>query len=486
MAGQAGERGRPTAEGGSHWGRGVLRTTLAGATALGLLAGGLAGALAQETPPATALETPQPAAPTAAAPAPAPASAPATTEFTVGAPHLQTVAQGLTALDGPVVWRVREVTLSPTAAQESGSTSFLLQRTGASLVRNDVSTRRTRLEPGEAAFLSAGDPFSRSAVGADPSIAWVVELLPEASAAASGAGSTLFTSEAVTDYPGGTFDVELQRTVMLPGQVSEIPAHTGPALVMVTAGRVQVSAVGEPPAPLGAGNGVLAPEALTVRNGDTEPASFVVAMIGDGVDGAGEAAGAPLAAPTSVAAAPPTQAPFLQTPVAPTAAANLVATVVPPVVLDPTPIPVAVEPTPVPVVVEPTPVPEQPAVPISESGDTDGDGLSDVDEAAYNSDPLNKDYDADGLLDGDEVYIYGTDPLNNDSDGDGLLDGEESGSFGTSPATSDADGDGLTDSDEIYTYGTDPAAFDTDGDGVSDGEEVLTFGTDPFDPASGP
>ncbi|HYO30984.1 MAG TPA: hypothetical protein VER37_10450, partial [Thermomicrobiales bacterium] len=317
MAGQAGESGRPTAEGSPLRERGVLRAAGAGVTALGLLAGSFAGALAQETP--------QAAAPTVAAPAPASVS----TEFTVGAPHLQTVAQGLTALDGPVVWRVREVTLSPTAAQESGATSFLLQRTGASVVRNDVSTRRTRLEPGEAAFLSAGDPFSRSAVGADPSIAWVVELLPEASATAAGSGSTLFTSEPVTDYPGGTFDVELQRTVMLPGQVSEIPAHTGPALVMVTAGRVQVSAVGEPPAPLGAGNGVLAPEALTVRNGDTEPASFVVAMIGDGVDGTGEAAGAPPAAPTSVAAAPPTQVPLLQTPVAPTAAANLVPTVVP-------------------------------------------------------------------------------------------------------------------------------------------------------------
>ena len=56
----------------------------------------------------------------------------------------------------------------------------------------------------------------------------------------------------------------------------------------------------------------------------------------------------------------------------------------------------------------------------SESGDIDGDGLSDIDEAAYGSDPLNRDYDADGLLDGEEVYVHGTDPLNNDSDGDGL------------------------------------------------------------------
>ncbi len=122
----------------------------------------------------------------------------------------------------------------------------------------------------------------------------------------------------------------------------------------------------------------------------------------------------------------------------------------------------------------------------SESGDIDGDGLSDVDEAAYGSDPLNRDYDADGLLDGEEVYVYGTDPLNNDTDGDGLLDGEEVNQFGTSSTSTDADGDGLVDDDELFVYGTAPDAFDTDGDGIGDGEEVLTFGTNPLDPASGP
>ena len=473
MAGQAGESGRPTARGMLGRGRGAVHTAGAGLTALGLLFGAGSAAIAQETPTVV-----PPTAPAAADTQPA-------AVFTVGAPHLQPIAQGVVALEGPVVWRVREVTLSSSATQETAPASFLLQRTGASIVRNDVSERRVRLEPGEAAFTPAGHPFSPPAIGADPSIAWIVELLPEAEAAA-GSGSTLFTTEPVADYPAGTFDIELQRTVLLPGEVSELPARTGPALVMIAAGRVQISAVGEPPVPLGAGNGVLAPEALTVRNGDTEPASFVVATIGESVDAAGETAGVPQAAPTAASVAPPTQAPLLQTPVAPTAAANLVPTVVPPVVLDPTPVPAAVEPTPVPAPVEPTPVPEQPAVAISESGDTDGDGLSDVDEAAYGSDPLNKDYDADGLLDGEEVYVFGSDPLNNDTDGDGLLDGEESSSYGTSPATSDADGDGLTDTDEIFTNGTDPAAFDTDGDGVGDGEEVSIYGTNPLDPASGP
>jgi hypothetical protein len=434
---------------------------------------GAGGALAQ-TPPAVApLTTPPPAE--QAQPTPP------SVEFTVGAPHLQPIAQGLVTIDGPVVWRVREVGLSPTAQQETPAASFALQRTGASIVRNDLSTRRMRLEPGEAAYMPAGDPVTRVATGADPSVTWVVEMLPQAGAASPGAGATLFSSDPIADYQTGTFDLELSRGVMTPGQVTELPAHTGPALVLITAGRVQVSSVGEAPMPVGAGSGLLAPGALTLRNGDTQPAAFVVAALGEAVDGAeGATAGnAPVA----------TQAPLLQTPqpVAPTPAAGAAptpaATVVPPVNLDPTPPPAPTE-------IPPTPVPAAPdpgaVTGASASGDTDGDGLSDIDEAAYGSDPLNADYDADGLLDGEEVYVYGTDPLNNDTDGDGLLDGEEVNTFGTSPSTSDSDGDGLTDSEEIYTYGTNPSAFDSDGDGVPDGEEVLIHGTNPLDPASGP
>ncbi len=225
--------------GGSPGVVGGFRALGSVAVAGALLFAGVGGALARQTPPAVAPLTTPPAEQTQAVPTPS--------EFTVGAPHLQAIAQGLATIDGPFVWRVREVGLSPAAQQETPPASFALQRTGASIVRNDLSTRRMRLEPGEAVFMSAGDPFTRVATGADPSITWVIEMMPEAAAAAPGAGATLFSSQPIVDYPAGTFDVELLRGVLLPGEVSEIPPHTGPAMVLITSGRVQVSSVAKRP-----------------------------------------------------------------------------------------------------------------------------------------------------------------------------------------------------------------------------------------------
>ena len=92
--------------------------------------------------------------------------------------------------------------------------------------------------------------------------------------------------------------------------------------------------------------------------------------------------------------------------------------------------------------------------------DSDGDGLTDEEEAKLGTDPFNKDTDGDGLTDGEEVHIYHTNPLNPDTDFDGLSDG-----------------------DEVHIYHTDPLKRDTDGGGVSDGHEVLVDHTNPLDPS---
>jgi predicted outer membrane repeat protein len=122
------------------------------------------------------------------------------------------------------------------------------------------------------------------------------------------------------------------------------------------------------------------------------------------------------------------------------------------------------------------------------SADDDGDGLTNLEEYAWGTDPHNWDTDGDGLSDGDEVNIHSTDPLNPDTDGDGIPDGWEV-QHGLDPldptdANLDSDGDGLTDYEE-YLLGTDPNNWDTDGDGISDGSEV-NQGYDPLDPDSTP
>jgi MYXO-CTERM domain-containing protein len=160
------------------------------------------------------------------------------------------------------------------------------------------------------------------------------------------------------------------------------------------------------------------------------------------------------------------------------------------------------------------------AVGIPCTGDTDGDGLSNGEEAALGTDPNSSDTDGDGIDDGDEVTggtdpldacdpndtvgacdadddgltnaeedTAGTDPLQPDTDRDGVNDGDEvdGGSDPLDPCdpdstvtVCDADGDGLSDDDED-DLGTDPADPDTDGDGVNDGDEV-DGDSDPLDP----
>jgi len=149
------------------------------------------------------------------------------------------------------------------------------------------------------------------------------------------------------------------------------------------------------------------------------------------------------------------------------------------------------------------------------SGDTDGDGVTDAQEAIDGTDPADgceylatsqvyantstawkaADCDNDGLTNGAEVDPNndgtpgpdGTDPLNPDTDGDGLYDGEEvtgvdnpltpanPGGMMTDPTNPDTDGDGVTDGDERNSTDpvTDPLTNATDPCSLNLAEQVL-------------
>ncbi|WP_339018839.1 hypothetical protein R3O68_11115 [Corynebacterium simulans] len=82
----------------------------------------------------------------------------------------------------------------------------------------------------------------------------------------------------------------------------------------------------------------------------------------------------------------------------------------------------------------------------------------------------------DGESTGTQTFPLVVKDATADTDGDGLTDKEEA-EKGTDPKKADTDGDGLTDKEEVdgsknNGQPTDPTNADSDGDGVSDGDEV--------------
>jgi hypothetical protein len=131
--------------------------------------------------------------------------------------------------------------------------------------------------------------------------------------------------------------------------------------------------------------------------------------------------------------------------------------------------------------------------------DSDGDGLSDDEEARLGTDPLNPDTDGDGVGDGIEAHLAATgsefDPLVPgtfkacanvtdllaDHDLDGLTDCEEA-ILRTEPYLADSDRDGIPDLVEVR-LGSNPLVddrlIDSDQDGINNGDEVKE-GLDPW------
>lgn len=107
-----------------------------------------------------------------------------------------------------------------------------------------------------------------------------------------------------------------------------------------------------------------------------------------------------------------------------------------------------------------------------DAADSDGDGISDADEAGDDDlgtaapdtdgdglvDPLDDDSDGDGVGDGDDLCRLVPDADQTDSDGDEIGDA----------CQDDLDGDGTLDAEDLCPGRADPLQADADGDGVGD------------------
>ncbi|MBP2377291.1 hypothetical protein JOF42_000786 [Microbacterium phyllosphaerae] len=131
--------------------------------------------------------------------------------------------------------------------------------------------------------------------------------------------------------------------------------------------------------------------------------------------------------------------------------------------------------------------------------DSDGDGLGDqlevlgwqsTAEITYRTDPLRADSDSDGLDDGieagasrapDRAFAIFADPLDSDTDADGLNDSAEA-DLSLDPFHTDTDLDGLDDRYEVDELGTAADSADTDDDGLEDGYEVSHRADQGLDP----
>lgn len=280
----------------------------------------------------------------------------------------QTIAQGLAAFDAfpNGVWRITEI--KPKPAGEAPSVTapyygFLYQMDGTTIVRNDTTGKRARLEPGEAYYFSANDTYTRYRED-EVSRAWLIEVVPEDADPADAAGTVIYTSEEIGSLPDDTRDLELIAGNLAEDEVSDLPDFEVDVLVMVTVGTIELSD-DDGTTRMVAPAALLVSTDFTLTNDSNDPAVYTVAKVGPAVADAVPAASGDAAADgteDSVESGEDTEEPEV----------------------DP-------------------------------MLDTDADGLIDTDEAVYGTDPEIADTDFDGYSDGDEVIVYGTDPLDDNS-----------------------------------------------------------------------
>ncbi|HQY30342.1 MAG TPA: thrombospondin type 3 repeat-containing protein [Thermomicrobiales bacterium] len=234
---------------------------------------------------------------------------------------------------------------------------------GTTVVRNDVTGKRARIEPGEAYYFSAGDKYVRYREDS-ASRAWLIEVVPADADPDDAPGTVIYTSKEIGSFPSNTRDVELMAANVLNGADSQIPDFEVDAVLMVTVGSLEVT-TGERTLTMNAPTALMISSEVSITNTSGAPAVYLVAKIGNAV-----------AAYNGVTDGTTTEEP---------AATDSES--------------------------DETTTDTDPDATVDPMQDTDGDSLIDTDEAVYGTDPNVQDTDGDGYDDYTEIVIYGTDPL---------------------------------------------------------------------------
>lgn len=200
------------------------------------------------------------------------------------------LAHGLAYVTGDdLVWQVRETEFAaPKNAKSSVSNaSTVLQREGASIIRNDVTGKRAKTDPGEGYFIAAGDGYTLMAED-DSSLVWIFELVDPDDVAVD----AFYESPVLDDLDEGVYDMTMMRYVLQPGDQVTLPEHNSAALVMVSSGEVEVNAGGDRSA-LAESDGQTLDGDATLSNTSNADAVVMYTYLGDEVsdDSAGTGTG---------------------------------------------------------------------------------------------------------------------------------------------------------------------------------------------------
>ena len=133
--------------------------------------------------------------------------------------------------------------------------SFAYALSGQTVIRNDVTGKRARIEDGEAYYFSAGDDYTRYRYGEDASRLLLIEFVTNSSE--SQPLGVHFESDTIENWPQGVYDYELALGNLGKAEKATAPDHDGPALIYVLQGSLSITPAGGKAITVEAENGLV-------------------------------------------------------------------------------------------------------------------------------------------------------------------------------------------------------------------------------------